>query len=278
MALGALPHIPVGTYFPNRRSLYNASVHRDIRRGICGSGVPGKGVESVVLSGAYEDDVDLGDVIYYTGQGGRDANGIQIADQVMAGVNNSLAINVESGEPVRVVRSTTNGFRYDGLYLVEDAYLAQGRSGYQICRYRLRNLRTESVNKADERERRAAARRQTTHYRLVRDGTVPTQVKALYQHRCQVCLVQVETAAGYYAEGAHLVPLGGGQAGVDHISNVLCLCPNDHVRLDHGAIALDDDWNVIDRQGNVLGTLERHPSHPLDVAYAQQHRQLMGFE
>ena len=37
---------------------------------------------SIVLSGDYVDDEDMGDVIIYTGEGGRDPNtGRQVADQ-----------------------------------------------------------------------------------------------------------------------------------------------------------------------------------------------------
>jgi putative restriction endonuclease len=99
----------------------------------------------------------------------------------------------------------------------------------------------------------------------------------MYDFRCQICDVRLETAAGPYAEGAHLVPLGGGQQGVDHVSNVLCLCPNHHVLLDHGAIAFSDTWEVIDRTGLVVGQLTVDPLHLLDVAYARHHRKLFGF-
>jgi putative restriction endonuclease len=38
-----------------------------------GSGLPGQGAESIVLSGRYEDDEDLGSTILYTGHGGRNS-------------------------------------------------------------------------------------------------------------------------------------------------------------------------------------------------------------
>src|SRR5687768_3637761 len=67
MALGPIPGVAIGQTFRDRRELYESGVHRDIRRGICGSGIPGAGAESIVLSGAYEDDRDLGELVYYTG-------------------------------------------------------------------------------------------------------------------------------------------------------------------------------------------------------------------
>ncbi|WP_082557025.1 YDG/SRA domain-containing protein [Modestobacter sp. Leaf380] len=279
MALGLVYGVLPGATFTNRRALHQAGVHRDIRRGICGSGLPGQGVESVLLSGGYEDDEDLGDLLFYTGQGGRVA-GKQVADQLMQGVNASLALNVDSGQPVRLVRSTAHGFRYDGLYGVEDAWVAPGLSGYLICRYRLRS-RTPLAEVIDGRANRESAtgevkRRQTTLYRLVRDGALPDQVKALYDYRCQICSMRIETAAGPYAEGAHLQALGGGDPGPDALANLLCLCPNHHVQLDHGGLYIAADWTVRDARGLALGQLTVHPDHPLDPAFARAHRQLFG--
>ncbi|UUW92239.1 HNH endonuclease [Pimelobacter simplex] len=275
--------MPTGTLFANRRSLFDAGVHRDIRRGICGSAVRGGGAESIVLSGGYEDDVDLGDVIYYTGQGSRDKDGTLIADQEMKGLNNSLARCVETGVPVRLIRATTKGLRYDGLFVVEDAWLAPGKSGFVICRYMLRATNPEAGGDVDLQPDetspplQSAERVPVTHYRMMRDGRVALSVKKLYRYTCQVCQTQLATVGGFYAEAAHIVPLGFGHAGVDHASNVLCLCPNHHVLLDHGGISLTDDWAVIDRAGNPIGKLVVNPGHGLNPEFAKVHRQIMGF-
>lgn len=50
-----------------------AGVHRPHVAGIHGRETVG--AFSVVLSGGYEDDVDKGDEVYYTGSGGRDLSG-----------------------------------------------------------------------------------------------------------------------------------------------------------------------------------------------------------
>jgi putative restriction endonuclease len=79
-AFGAIPGIPVGTSFPDRRALAAAGVHRPLQAGISGSGR--RWAESIVVSGGHEDDVDLDDEIIYTGHGGHDpATGRQVADQ-----------------------------------------------------------------------------------------------------------------------------------------------------------------------------------------------------
>jgi hypothetical protein len=57
------------------------------------------------LSGGYEDDEDHGDVIVYTGYGGRDpATGKQISDQPFSLWNRALAYSSLNGLPVRVIR------------------------------------------------------------------------------------------------------------------------------------------------------------------------------
>lgn len=287
MAHGQVPNVPIDTYFPNRRALYTAGIHRDIRRGICGSAIAGRGAESVVLSGSYEDDLDLGSVIYYTGQGGRDRNGNQVSNQVMNGLNASLARNVDTGDPVRVVRrQETGGFRYDGLFSVEDAWMSPGKSGFLVCRFRLiGQMSSEEATSGVGREgtdvvskgRLGAVERQlSTHYRLRRDTLVGAHIKQIYSCVCQVCGVRLDTVAGPYAEAAHLFPLHAG--GDDHTSNVLCLCPNHHVLLDHGAIALTDELQVISRSSDRLGELHIVPGHDLKVRNARLHRELMGFE
>ena len=67
---GNLPNVAVGDTFLNRQALHAAGVHRPIQGGI--SGKPSEGADSIVISGGYEDDVDFGDEIIYTGQGGND--------------------------------------------------------------------------------------------------------------------------------------------------------------------------------------------------------------
>ncbi|MGO9353608.1 MAG: YDG/SRA domain-containing protein [Mycobacterium sp.] len=58
----------------------------------------------------YVDDQNYGDVIIYTGQGGRDPNtGRQIADQQLTRGNLGLARSHLDGLPVRVIRGYEGG-------------------------------------------------------------------------------------------------------------------------------------------------------------------------
>src|SRR5437870_4634582 len=133
-AFGDIPDIPVGAIFNNRRALYDAGVHRQLQAGIAGG--EHTGAESIVVSGGYEDDEDSGDVIVYTGQGGNDPNtGKQIANQQPTFGNAGLMKSRVDGLPVRVIRGAhprspfapPTGFRYDGLYYVEDAHHVIGK-------------------------------------------------------------------------------------------------------------------------------------------------------
>jgi hypothetical protein len=86
---GEIQGVPPGTLFPNRAALSAARVHRPTQAGISGSAH--QGADSIVVSGGYEDDEDLGDVIIYTGHGGRAASGWAVADQQLVRGNLALA-------------------------------------------------------------------------------------------------------------------------------------------------------------------------------------------
>lgn len=113
--------------------------------------------------------------------------------------------------------------------------------------------------------------------RLVRDAAVARNVKALHGGECQACgLRLVGPDERPYSEGAHIRPLGQPHNGPDVEPNVLCLCPNCHVRLDIGAIVIEDDWSIIVRSGalggSVLPKLRRLTKHKVHLDYIRYHR------
>ncbi|KAF9530823.1 PUA-like domain-containing protein [Crepidotus variabilis] len=141
--------------FATKQEASDARIHRAPRAGIAGSSLV-KGAQSIALSGRYEDDIDNGDIIFYTGTGGQEvlsardkARGRiprQEVPQTFANqLNAALRVNKELGTPVRVLRGAnkhspyapSEGYRYDGCYLVQTAEIAVGRSGFNICRYKL---------------------------------------------------------------------------------------------------------------------------------------------
>lgn len=143
--IGEVPGITVGSVFSNREELRQAGVHRRNQHGIAGR--EAMGAESIVLNAGYEDDDDHGDLIIYTGEGGRDpSTGRQIEDQHLTRGNLALVRSHEARLPVRVVRGPKlksryapgSRYRYDGLYRVEKYWSERGRSGFLVWRFQLR--------------------------------------------------------------------------------------------------------------------------------------------
>ena len=132
-----------GTMFASRNELSDSGVHGVRMQGIWTS--EGR-VIGIVLNGGYEDDADLGDVIHYTGDGGRDPNtGKQVDDQGFTAGNRGLVIASALNTPIRVTRgwkcksdrAPAKGFRYDGLYDVASYAYVRGSEGYFVWRFTL---------------------------------------------------------------------------------------------------------------------------------------------
>jgi len=140
-----VPGVRVGQLFESRKHLYDANVHLQSQAGI--DGTAASGCYSIVISGGYEDD-DKGEEVVYTGCGGFIYGGGQLRDQEFEGKNASLVVSYEKKLPVRVCRgfggsshyAPDQGYRYDGLYLVEECWSETGSSGFKLCRFRLRQM------------------------------------------------------------------------------------------------------------------------------------------
>lgn len=281
---GEIVGYPPGSMFVNRKELAEAGVHKPTVKGISGS--MSEGADSIVISGGYEDDDDFFDEVLYTGAGGNDPDTKkQIADQEFTGDNAALAKSCDDRLPVRVTRgrgghpeySPAKGFRYDGLYFVSNYWLEEGKSGFKICRYRLvRDLDDKLIEIEHKEEYKIPVRKLTTTNRIERDKDLAESVKRLYDHKCQICGVTIETPGGKYAESAHIKPLGRPHNGPDSSSNVLCLCPNDHIRFDKLVIYIDEALNVRDCSHNIVGALTQHKKHNLDKKHFAYHRTLCG--
>ncbi|KAG7099245.1 hypothetical protein E1B28_001108 [Marasmius oreades] len=156
---GSIPGIEVGTWWETRQECSIDAVHAPFVAGI--SGGP-KGAYSVALSGGYEDDVDLGYAFTYTGSGGRDLKGTKTAPKNLRtapqssdqsfddNFNRSLKISSETKKPVRVIRgyklkspyAPYEGYRFDGLYIVEKAWMEKGlnRKGFKVCKFAFKRI------------------------------------------------------------------------------------------------------------------------------------------
>jgi len=278
---GHIEGFPVGSWFESRSALSQAGVHRPTQAGIAGS--EREGADSIVLSGGYEDDVDWGDEIIYTGQGGRNpVSGRQVEHQHLNRGNLALAKSKLHRLPVRVIRGSTHksryspetGYRYDGLFLVEDYWQERGKSGYYVWRFRLvKYSGDETLAESQVREEQSSYSvpecRETMILRIVRDTEQARRIKKLYDFRCQVCGTRLEGSAGPYAEAAHIRPLGAPHNGTDSLDNLLCLCPNHHVLFDYHAFSIAEDFSLI----GIDGYLIRHARHRINPENLRYHRE-----
>jgi putative restriction endonuclease len=286
--LGDITAIRPGTFFRSRRELHDQKLHRGLQQGIASHG------SSIVLSGGYVDDEDLGDVIIYTGEGGRDQNsGRQIADQTFDGGNKALAENHLNGIPVRVHRGKEHvpdmpegyRYRYDGLYRVARYWEAIGGDGFKIWRFRIEKLRDSDLSPLPEITPEDTAviaeapsgneiplKRQFMVTRTVRSTAVGDWVKRLHDFTCQICGNRLVTMAGPYAEACHIKPLGRPQNGPDTPENILCLCPNCHVLFDEFALWVNDDLSIEGRDS----FLRVDARHVISRQVLLDHRRMCG--
>ncbi|WP_438293653.1 YDG/SRA domain-containing protein [Streptomyces sp. HUAS TT7] len=289
-----------GTRFDSREEVRAAGLHKEKQAGISwGLDADGeRAADAIVLSDGYEDDVDEWDEITYTGAGGQNPNTKrQVADQDWENRGNAgLRRSRIQGYPVRVIRgyqgendfSPVSGYRYDGLYKVECEWMEAGNAGFQICRFTLRRLVDEhqELSPIEEQVQELlegrAPRATATVERIVRDTAVVRRVKRWYDYTCQICrlALRVNGDGANYAEGAHIQSLGAND-GPDVDGNVLCLCPNCHVRLDRGALYLTDDFEVIDRYAEGPGPrvyLRTVEGHRIQQRFLRAHRRFWNVD
>lgn len=285
VTIGHIPGFPPGTTFERRTDEDTKRLHPYTQQGIHGDPLYGAG--SIVLSGGYAEDEDHGDWIIYTGEG-------KNRDQTLTYGNAALVHSSIEGLPVRVIRgsggdlahSPASGYRYDGLMLVEEYWSETGTDGYLKWRFRMTQVDdfTTTTIRATKGpppppppgSSGPAAIMKATTQRRVRNTAITQWVKDLYEHRCQICDQVIELPGGQrYSEGCHIRPLGHPHKGPDSPENVLCLCPTDHVRLDRGALTIEDDlslWDLIN--DGPAGTLTMTQPHAIDVAHLAFHRDL----
>ena len=141
LVFGEVDGFPPGSTFPDRKSAHYANIHRGFIAGIASGGT------CICLNEGYADDVDNGDEIIYTGQGGQDDKKNQVCDQELVLGNKALVENFKAGRPIRVMRgyklkstfAPASGYRYDGLYYIERYWLETGKHGFKVYRFRLKS-------------------------------------------------------------------------------------------------------------------------------------------
>ncbi|MEU1919619.1 YDG/SRA domain-containing protein [Streptomyces albogriseolus] len=312
--IGHIEGVPVGTVFHRRKDVQEARLHQTNQRGISwlldqdGSKVS----DAIVLNGGYVDDEDEWDRIQYTGASPgkeKDPSGRLLRSQSWSYTDNAaLRLSFERGYPVRVIRgyegdrrySPSDSYRYDGLYEITDVrtaiskYPAPDGSPVRICQFDLRRLPDqdqvqtklerhvmdvlEELGDEPQYEEKFPRARSVRVRRLIRDTAAAQRIKQLYDGECQLCGLRLLGPDGRpYCEGAHIRPLGKPHDGPDVEPNIICLCPNCHVRLDMGAVTLDDDRNLIPRAPllgvSLLPQLRVREGHYVHPAYLRYHRE-----
>lgn len=262
--------------FASRKELYEAGLHNSYQKGI-GRSKDGTSYMSIVLSGGYIDDDDNGDVIVYTGEGGRDpVSGRQVSDQEILGGNKNLVAAFEEGIPVYVTRGSSHksayspnvGYEFVGEYIITEHWIEKGRDGFNIVRFKLVK-RDDLAESLSEETEDSVQRVQFISERIVRDTVLSKKIKKIYDYRCQVCGTQIQLPTGhFYAEGAHIKPLGKPHNGPDSIANLLCLCPNHHLMFDKYCYSINPD--TLDLAG-IEGRLILKDEHSLDKSYLAYH-------
>jgi len=81
-----------------------------------------------------------------------------------------------------------------------------------------------------------------TTYRVLRDTALARRIKTDNDYKCQICRERILLGTDNpYAEAHHVKPLGSPHDGPDHLGNIVCVCPNCHVKLDYGTIKIDQN-------------------------------------
>lgn len=271
--------------------------------------------DAIVLNGGYIDDDDQWTRMRYTGASKgaeRDPNtGRLLRSQSWSYVDNAaLKRSYERNYPIRVIRgyegderySPPKGYRYDGLYRITALRTALSKlpapdgTAIEICQFDLERLpesqqghtpveahvaealeELEELHEQQDEERYPEVRN-TAVQRLIRSVATSRRVKKLYDGECQLCGRRLLGPDGeVHSQGAHIRPLGKPHNGPDVEQNILCVCPNCHVRLDIGAVVVDKDWSIIVRAAmlgeGLLPKLKTKGWHRVHPEYIRYHRE-----
>lgn len=151
--IGVVPGVEIGDIFFFRMELCLIGLHHPIMAGIGYMGLTVNQEEesvavSIVSSGGYEDNVEDGDVLIYSGQGGNvNRKDKEVVDQKLERGNLALEKSLHRGNEVRVIRGvkdvanpSSKIYVYDGLYKIQESWTEKGKSGCNVFKYKLFRL------------------------------------------------------------------------------------------------------------------------------------------
>lgn len=116
----------------------------------------------------------------------------------------------------------------------------------------------------------------------VRDAKQAAALKKHYDNRCMVCASRLQVGRSpdtFYAEAAHIKPVGKPHNGPDSHVNMLVLCPNHHLQFDRGILRLRKDGATFRVASKITGdplhgkAIALRPPHSLDAAHVAWHFQ-----
>ena len=106
-----------------------------------------------------------------------------------------------------------------------------------------------------------------------RNSTIASCLKEKYNHKCQVCGIQLSTPIRYKSEAHHIQPYNEIHKGDDCWSNMLVVCPNCHLQFDELYYAIEPITLVIhcfDETNVFHGTkIKLQPGHQLESKYLE---------
>lgn len=150
--VGSVAGVEVGDHFYFRMELCCIGMHTFLQGGIDYTSSRSGQCEvsiatSIISSGSYND-TDDGEVLIYTGQGGRSSQDRKpTEDQKMERGNLALENSMKRNVPVRVIRGvkdasspTSKIYTYDGLYRVESCWSEKGKFGFGEFKFKLHRL------------------------------------------------------------------------------------------------------------------------------------------
>lgn len=86
----------------------------------------------------------------------------------------------------------------------------------------------------------------------IRNSHLVRRIKEIRQNRCQICDETLQIGINtYYSEVHHIQPLGRPYNGDDEMSNMICVCPNCHKKLDYAYIEINPQ-NIRNDQEHII--------------------------
>jgi putative restriction endonuclease len=136
---------------------------------------------------------------------------------------------------------------------------------------KISNLENEIKNTLKPEYKRAE-RTILTSSRLKRNISLSETVKNLYEFKCQICDVHLQTPKGAIAIGAHIKGLGSPHHGPDVLENMLCLCPNHHEQFDKFGYYIDPEtFEVKQLKGFEGKKIKIVTKHEIDKSFLIYH-------